>query len=82
MQNSRYLKNLKIRDKYMTVSHGLTDCCTFFSLSLSFFFNVCHSVGVWPTALKLGCVTNFDMLFLVMGFISLVDEIKVMLILT
>ena len=30
---------------------------------------------VWPTALKLGCVTNFDMLFLVMGFISLVDAI-------
>ena len=30
---------------------------------------------VWPTALKLGCVTNLDMLFLVMGFISLVDEI-------
>ena len=35
---------------------------------------------VWPTALKLGCVTNFDMLFLVMGFISLIDEIQVMLI--
>ena len=35
---------------------------------------------VWPTALKLGCITNFDMLFLVMGFISLVDEIQFMLI--
>ena len=35
---------------------------------------------VWRTALKLGCVTNFDMLFLVMGFISLVDEIQFMLI--
>ena len=35
---------------------------------------------VWPTALKLGCVTNFDMLSLVMGFISLVDEIQFMLI--
>ena len=33
-----------------------------------------------PTTLKLGCVTNFDMLFLVMGFISLVDEIQFMLI--
>ena len=41
---------------------------------------VCHSMCVWPTALKLGCVTNFDMLFLVMGFISLVDEIQFMLI--
>ena len=35
---------------------------------------------VWPTALKLGCITNLDMLFLVMGFISLVDEIQFMLI--
>ena len=34
----------------------------------------------WPTALKLDCITNFDMLFLVMGFISLVDEIQFMLI--
>ena len=39
--------------------------------------HVCHSVCVWPTALKLGCITNFDMLlvFLVMGFVSLVDDI-------
>ena len=35
---------------------------------------------VWPTALKLGCITNLDMLFLVMGFIPLVDEIQFMLI--
>ena len=35
---------------------------------------------VWPTALKLGCVTNLDMLFLVMGFICLIDEIQFMLI--
>ena len=39
-----------------------------------------HFACVWPTALKLGCITNFDMLFLVMGFISLVDEIQFMLI--
>ena len=32
------------------------------------------------TVLKLGCVTNLDTLFLVMGFISLVDEIQFMLI--
>ena len=31
---------------------------------------------VWPAALKLGYITNFDMLFLVMGFIYLVDEIQ------
>ena len=35
---------------------------------------------VWPTFLKLGCVTNFDTLFLVMRFICLVDEMKSMLI--
>ena len=33
-----------------------------------------------PTSLKRDCITNFDMLFLVMGFISLVDEIEFMLI--
>ena len=35
---------------------------------------------VWPTALKLGYITNCGMLFLVMGFISLVDDIQFMLI--
>ena len=49
-------------------------------LLFSGFSNVCHSACVWPTALKLGCVTNFDMLFLVMGFISLVDGIQFLLI--
>ena len=33
-----------------------------------------------PTALKLGCITNLDTLFLVMGSICLVDEIQFMLI--
>ena len=42
--------------------------------------NVCQSTCVWPTALKLGCITNFDTLFLVMGLISLVGEIQFMLI--
>ena len=49
-------------------------------LLFSGFSNVYRSACVWPTALKLGCVTNFDMLFLVMGFISLTDEIQFMLI--
>ena len=64
------------------------------SLSLSFFhLSVGQTQGEWQTfekvennrqtmsshaALKLGCVTNFDMLFLVKGFISLVDEIQLM----
>ena len=50
------------------------------SLLFSGFSNVCHSACVWPTALKLGCITNSDMLFLVMGLISLVDQIQFMLI--
>ena len=37
-------------------------------------------MAVANTALKLGCITNFDILFLVVGFISLVDEIRFMLI--
>ena len=49
-------------------------------LSFSGFSNVCHSAAFWPTALKLGCIANFDMLSLVMGFISLVNEIQLMLI--
>ena len=44
------------------------------------FSNVCHVVCVWPTFLNLGCVTNCDILHLMMGFICLVDEIKFMLI--
>ena len=49
-------------------------------LLFSGFSNVYHFACVWPTALKLGCITNFDVLFLVMGFISLVNEIQFMLI--
>ena len=48
-------------------------------LLFSWFSNVYHFACVWPTPLKLGCITNFDMLFLVMRFISLVDEIQFML---
>ena len=42
--------------------------------------SVYHFACIWPTAMKLGCIINFDMLFLVMGFISLLDEIQYMLI--
>ena len=57
-------------------------CLTAIHLSLIFGFIKClyHSACVWPTALKLGCVSNLDTLFLVMGLISLVDEIQCMLI--
>ena len=53
---------------------------TLFCLLFSGFSNVYHFVCVRPRALKLGCCSNFDMLFLVMGFISLVDQIQFMLI--
>ena len=43
-------------------------------------FQVLTISCVWPTALKLGCVTNLDTLFLMMGFIYLIDEIQFMLI--
>ena len=46
----------------------------------SSFSNVYHFTCLWPTPLKHGCVTNLDMLFLVMGFISLVDGIQFILI--
>ena len=66
MRNGRHLKNPKMRDKRMVVSH----------LSLIFeFSNVYHSACVWPSTLKLGCVSNLDTLFLVMGLISLVESI-------
>ena len=41
------------------------------------FSNVCHFVCVWTTARKLGCITNLDMLFLVM--FSLIDAIQFLL---
>ena len=43
---------------------GLT--ATHFSHLFADQFTVCHSMCVWPTALKLGCITNFDILFLLL----------------
>ena len=63
----------------MVVSLLMPDCHTFVSYS-SGFSNVYHSTCVSPTVPELGCISNFDMLFLVMEFISLVDEIQFMLI--
>ena len=60
--------------------HGVTAWLPYICLLFSCFSNVYHSARVWPTALKLGCLTNLDTLFLVMGFISLIDEIQFMLI--
>ena len=60
----------------MTVRLGWTDCHILFSG----FSTVCHCACLWPTTLTLGYINNFDMLFLVMEFISLAYEMKFMLI--
>ena len=62
----------------MAVSLPMPDCHTF----VSYFrvFQMSTIPRVWPTALKLGCIINFDTLFLLMGFFSLVDEIQFMVI--
>ena len=54
-------------------------CQAAIPLSYFGFSDVYHFAYVWPTALNLA-VTNFDMLFLVMGVHSLVNEIQFMLI--
>ena len=41
-----------------------------------FFSNVCHSAGFWSITLKRCCITNCEMLFLVMGFIYFVEVHK------
>ena len=51
-------------------------CLPYICLLFWDFSDVYHSACAWPTALKLGCVTNLHM----MGFISLIDEIQFMLI--
>ena len=53
---------------------------SYICLLFSGFSNVYHFVCVWPTALKPRCITNFDSLYLVMGFISLANEIQFTLI--
>ena len=58
-------------------SQAWVDWLPYICLLFSGFSNVYHSACVWPTALKLVCNSNF---FLMMGFISLVDEIQFMLI--
>ena len=52
---------------------------SYFNLLIYFFqMSTIPRDSVWPAALKLGCVNNFDILSLVIGFISLVDEIQFM----
>ena len=62
-------------------SQAWVDWLPYICLLFSGFSNVCHFTGcIWPTALKLGCITNVDMLFLTMGFICLSYENKFMLV--
>ena len=72
------MSKLVIQPSFRAVGQTRMGCLTailYVCLLFSGFSNVYHFMCVWPTALKLGCVTNFDMLFLVMGFISLAGEI-------
>ena len=50
---------------YVCICLPMPDCHT--CVSSFRVFQVSTISGVWPTPLKLGCVTNFDTLFLVMG---------------
>ena len=61
----QHLRKPKIRDKCMAVRLRWTSSILIFG-----FFK----------ASQLRCVTNFNILFLVIGFISLIDKIKFMLI--
>ena len=66
--------------RQMYGSQAWVDPPPYICLLFSGFSNVRHSAAFWPTSLKLGCITNFDMLSLMMGFTSLVNEIQFMLI--
>ena len=68
--NGRQVKTPKTYDKCIVVSPPMSDCHTFASY-FSGFSNVYYFACVWPTALKLGSVTNLDTLFLVIGFLGL-----------
>ena len=57
--------------RQMYGSQAWVDPLPYICLLFSGFSNVCHSAAFWPTALKLGCITNFDMLSLVMGLNSI-----------
>ena len=59
----------------MVDSLPMPACHTFVSYFGVFQMSTISRVFAYSTALKLGCITNFDTLFLVMGFISLVNEI-------
>ena len=63
-----------------SVRPSLTYCSTSLSNVRVFRMSVLFRVFAGPTALKLGCITNFDLLFLVIGFTSSVDKIKFILI--
>ena len=66
--------------RQMYGSQAWVDPLPYICLLFSGFSNACHFAAFWPTDLKLGCITNFDILSLVMGLISLVNEIQFMLI--
>ena len=75
--SDRHFKNLGIRDVSRLLLQWTTPC---FCLLFWIFSNVCHFVCVWPTALKLGCITNFNMDFLVIMEFMLFFKMKFVLI--
>ena len=48
--------------RQMYGSEAWVDPLPYICLLFSEFSNVCHSAAFWPTALKLGRISNFDML--------------------
>ena len=65
---------------YLYDSKAWVDWVPYICLLLLGLSNICNSVCVLPTFLIFGCIINFDMLFLVMGFISFAHEFWFMLI--
>ena len=66
--------------RQMYGSQVWVDRLPYICLLFSGFSNVCHFTCIWSRALKLGCITNVNMLFLTMGFVCLFYENKFMLI--
>ena len=58
----------------MCNSQSSHDLLSYICLLFSSFSNACYSACVWPTVLQCGCISNFDVLFFVIEFNSLVHE--------
>ena len=77
MSNLKPSAQPQLCSKNLTILQSLTAKCLFLIFGL---FKMSAIPRFWPTTLKLGCATNLDLPFLVMGFRSMVDEIEFLLI--